>query len=197
MPMHGALVEIDGSGIILAGRSGAGKSTACRRLPPPWRVLGDDLCLPVRGVSGDYRVHPLPTWSAVSEDGGPGLCRSGLSVPLRAVFFLQQSPRDECVGLKKSAAAVSMAASAIEVFRSVDSNFPRQEEADVKKALYANAASLALAVPAFVQKISLTGRFWENIEKALEVGVTARPLAAGTIEGHKSGSVIVRAGGGY
>ncbi len=34
LPVHGALVEIDGSGVILAGRSGAGKSTASRRFPP-------------------------------------------------------------------------------------------------------------------------------------------------------------------
>jgi SynChlorMet cassette protein ScmC len=197
MPVHGALVEIDGSGIILAGRSGTGKSTACRRLSPPWRVLADDLCLLVRGVSGDYRAHPLPTWSALRENGGLGICRSGSSVPLRAVFFLEQSSEDECLDLKRSTAAISMAASALEVFRSIDFGFPQKEEKEVKKALYANAASLALAVPGFMLRISLTGLFWEKIEEKLEKGGAVRPLETDSIEGRISGSVMVRAGGGY
>jgi len=168
LPIHGALVEIDGAGVILAGRSGEGKSTACRRLPAPWRVLGDDLCLVVRDVFGEYRVHPLPTWSAFGENGGSGVCRSGSSVPLRAVFFLEQSAGDECLALKKSKAAISLAASALQVFRSIDFAFPRGEEASVKKALYDNAASLAVVVPSYLLQLSLHGRFWEKIEEVLE-----------------------------
>jgi len=167
LPIHGALVEIDGSGVILAGRSGEGKSTACRRFPPPWRVLGDDLCLVVRGVSGEYRVHPLPTWSAVGENGGSGVCSSGLSVPLRAVFFLEQSPVDESIPLKRSTAAISLAGSSLEVFRSIDFGFPKKEEASVKKALYESAASIAVETPAYLLRLSLQGRFWEKIEEAL------------------------------
>jgi len=167
LPVHGALVEIDGSGVILAGRSGAGKSTACRRLSPPWRVLGDDLCLVVSDISGDYRAHPLPTWSAIRENGGPGVCRAGASVPLRAVFFLEQSSGDECLDLKKNTAAISMAGAAVEVFRSIDFGFPRREEPAVKKALYANASSMASKIPACLLRLSLTGRFWERIEEAL------------------------------
>jgi hypothetical protein len=72
--------------------------------------------------------------------------------------------------MKKSMAAVSLTASTMEVFRSVDPLFPTQEEAGVKKALYDNAASIALAVPACILRISLTGRFWEKIEALLETG---------------------------
>ena len=165
LPVHGALVEIDGSGVILAGRSGAGKSTACRRLSPPWRVLGDDLCLVVSDFSGGYRAHPLPTWSAFIENGG--MCQSGTSVPLRAVFFLGQSHEDQCLDLKKNAAAISMAGAAIEVFQSIDFGFPHREEPAVKKALYANASSMASKIPACLFRLSLTGRFWERIEEAL------------------------------
>jgi SynChlorMet cassette protein ScmC len=170
LPIHGALVEIDGIGVILAGRSGEGKSTACRRLPPHWRVLGDDLCLVVRDLFGQYRVHPLPTWSAFGENGGSGVCRSGSSVPLRAVFFLEQSIGDECFVLKKSTAAISLAASALQVFRSIDFGFPRGEEASVKKALYASASSLAMVAPSHLLRVSLQGRFWEQIGDVLEQG---------------------------
>jgi SynChlorMet cassette protein ScmC len=165
LPVHGALVEIDGSGVILAGRSGAGKSTASRRLPPPWRVLGDDLCLVMPDFSGGYRAHPLPTWSAFIEGGG--MCQSCSPVPLRAVFFLGQSQVDQFLRMNKNAAAISMAGAAIEIFRSIDSEFPRSEEPDVKKALYINASSMALKIPAFRLRLSLTGRFWERIEEAL------------------------------
>jgi SynChlorMet cassette protein ScmC len=170
LPVHGALVEIGGAGVILAGRSGEGKSTACRRLEAPWRVLGDDLCLVVPCASGGFRAHPLPTWSALREREDWRACRSGESVCLRAVFFLEQSAEDECRLLKKSAAAISLAASALEVFRSIDFEFPRREEKEVKKALYASAASLALEIPSHLLRLSLTGRFWEKIEQILKKG---------------------------
>ncbi|HOD35458.1 MAG TPA: SynChlorMet cassette protein ScmC [Syntrophales bacterium] len=193
LPVHGALVEIEGSGVILAGSSGAGKSTTSRRFPPPWSVLGDDLCLVVRGASGEYRVHPLPTWSAFGGNGGSGVCHSGLSVPLRAVFFLAQSQEDCCLDLKRSITALSLSRSALEVFRSIDFEFPRREEASVKKALYESAASIAMATPAYHLCLSLTGRFWEKIEEVLErvkqsrgevnlntgVGIDAMGLAQG------------------
>ncbi len=94
--------------------------------------------------------------------------QSGISVPLRAVFFLEQSPTDEVLPLKKSNAAIYLAGSALEVFRSIDFTFPRGEEANVKRALYDNAASIAVETPAHLLHLSLTGRFWEKIEEVLE-----------------------------
>jgi SynChlorMet cassette protein ScmC len=88
-------------------------------------------------------------------------------VPLRAVFYLEQSPADECLELKKNAAAISIARSALEVFRSIDFEFPLREELEVKKDLYIGAASMAAAIPVFRLRLSLTGRFWERIEEAL------------------------------
>jgi len=42
LPLHGALVERDGKGVLLAGPREAGKSTCCRRLPTPWNPLCDE-----------------------------------------------------------------------------------------------------------------------------------------------------------
>jgi SynChlorMet cassette protein ScmC len=170
LPVHGALVENNESGIILAGRSGIGKSTACSRLPAPWRALSDDTCLVLKNPGGGFRVHPLPTWSAFRYDRMAGRSRAGVSLPLRAVFFLKQAREDECVEMKESAAAISLASIAHQVFRSIDRKYPRTEDADVSKALYANAVSLALTVPAYVLRISLKGRFCEKIEDVLEKG---------------------------
>src|SRR5208283_1881855 len=46
-PLHAALVEHDGVGVLLAGQGCAGKSTCCRRLPDTWEVLCDDQALVV------------------------------------------------------------------------------------------------------------------------------------------------------
>jgi SynChlorMet cassette protein ScmC len=170
LPVHGALVEIGGAGVILAGRSGAGKSTACRRLLAPWRVQGDDLCLVVPCATGGYCAHPLPTWSALRENGGSGMCRSRSSVPLRAVFFIEQSAEDECLDLKRSTAALSMAGSALQVFKSIKTEFPRGEHSRVRMSVYDNAASLSLSVPSYLLRVSLDGRFWELMERALCMG---------------------------
>jgi hypothetical protein len=35
---------------------------------------------------------------------------------------------------------------------------------------FANAAAMAEAVPTYILRLSLTGRFWEKIEKVLEKG---------------------------
>jgi SynChlorMet cassette protein ScmC len=90
-----------------------------------------------------------------------------VSVPLQAFFFLQQGPADECLDLTKSSGAVSLASSALQVLRSVDYSFPRGENAHVKRGLYANAASIALAIPSYLFRVSLSGRFWEKIEEVL------------------------------
>ena len=168
VPIHGALVESHGSGVILAGRSGEGKSTACRRLPEPWRAVSDDMCLVLKCPEGGFRAHPLPTWSVFRQDRTAGRVRAGVALPLRAVFFLRQAREDECLEMKKSAAAVSLASVALQVFRSIDCDYPRTEDSEVNKSLYVNASSLALAVPAYILRISLTGRFWETIEAVLE-----------------------------
>jgi len=102
------------------------------------------------------------------QDRTAGRVRAGVALPLRAVFFLRQAREDECLEMKKSAAAVSLASVALQVFRSIDRDYPRTEDSEVNKSLYVNASSLALAVPAYILRISLTGRFWETIEAVLE-----------------------------
>ncbi len=61
--VHGALVERNGTGVILAGPGGVGKTTASKRLPSTWRSLSDDTALIVKSPDGTYWAHPWPTWS--------------------------------------------------------------------------------------------------------------------------------------
>lgn len=84
-------------GVLLAGRSGVGKSTALRRLPSPWLALADDVTLLLRDEKGTYWAHPWPTWSRFfGEEASDGrdIWNVQRAVPLRAIFVLEQGEKD-------------------------------------------------------------------------------------------------------
>jgi SynChlorMet cassette protein ScmC len=101
--LHGALATRTSGGILLAGPVNVGKSTASRRLPPPWRALCDDIALVIRGPQGSYWAHPWPTWSRFFHQGidppPGGSWDVQQAVPLRAIFFLSQAPDDRAEAL--------------------------------------------------------------------------------------------------
>lgn len=174
-PIHAALAELEGRGVLLAGRGGVGKSTCCRRLPPPWRAPADDLVLVVREASGRYCAHALPTWSAVhSGDEGPGNIKR--FIPLEAIFFLEQSNEDKAVQVGKGEAAVACRRSVMEVFWSLGPFKLVGDPLNVTRQVFENAAAFSLAVPACLLRVSLTGRFWERIEEALEAPQAIRDI---------------------
>ena len=70
--IHGALAKKNNQGIILAGPSDAGKTTASLRLPSSWTSLSDDCTLIVRDDNGQYHAHPWPTWSSFLLNGNQG-----------------------------------------------------------------------------------------------------------------------------
>ncbi|MBP8695261.1 MAG: SynChlorMet cassette protein ScmC [Syntrophobacterales bacterium] len=168
-PAHAALVERNGRGVLLAGRGGIGKSTCCRRLPPPWRALADDLALVIRDDSGYYRAHALPTWSDLRA-GSESTWDVRRSVPLEAIFFLDQSEADEATPAGRGEAAVACRRAAMEVFWSVGPFVLREDPMNIATRAFENAVDFSLALPAYRLRVSLTGRFWEKIEEVLEKG---------------------------
>lgn len=58
---------------------------------------------------------------------------------------------------------------AMMVFRSVDSFTVRDGRPELRRRIFSAASSLASAVPCFVLRLSLTGRFWEKIERVLDM----------------------------
>jgi len=170
LPLHAALAEIGGQGVILAGISGAGKSTCCRRFPAPWRILSDDMAIVVPCEDGALRAHPLPTWSAVKAQSVERPCIIRHSVPVRAIFFLVQSCSESAVPLAGGRAALSIYDAAMQVFMSVDYSAGIPGASAYTRKLFENAAQMVLAVPAFVLEVSLEGRFWEYMERALDPG---------------------------
>jgi SynChlorMet cassette protein ScmC len=163
LPVHAALVEREGKGILLAGPGNSGKSTACCRLAPPWHTLSDDQALVVRSNRKGYLVHPLPTWSDYIHRRTRGTWAVERFVPLAAVFFLEQAGADQAVPLGRERAAALFYRRSAEVWHSLWARQP-EEANSLKRRTFDNACQVALHIPAYTLRVSLAGRFWEKIE---------------------------------
>lgn len=167
LPLHGALIELDGKGAILAGTGGAGKSSSCSRLPSPWKILSDDEVLLVKNEEKVCQAHPFPTWSDLIFRGLKKSWNVEYHVPVQALFFIEQAEEDEIVSLGEGAATVHIFNSASQA-SFIDFEKDAQRATYLRKQIFDNACALAKAVPSYTLKISLTGRFWEKIEALLE-----------------------------
>jgi SynChlorMet cassette protein ScmC len=164
--LHGALAVRDGAGFVLAGPSGVGKSTASRRLPLPWLSLCDDCTLLVRDAHGHYWAHPWPTWSLLRNPGPVGSWPVEQEVPLKALLFLTQSSFDRAEPVTPTPGAALITESAYHLARVVASTPDAGANRTICAKYLCAARALAAAVPAFRLRISLAGRFWDEIERA-------------------------------
>ena len=169
LPFHAALAEFGGRGVLFAAAGRTGKSTCSQRLPPPWTSWCDDEALVVRHPQQGYRVHPFPTWS-------DHLCRdlnttwpAEHHVALSAIFFLEQAPDNALVPLGSGAAAARICEAARQVLLFQWRGMPPEKRAQSATQVLNNACALAKTVPAYRLRFSLEGRFWEQVETALEV----------------------------
>ena len=168
LPLHAALLELDGRGILLAAPGNTGKSTSCSRLPDYWNVLGDDEALVAYEPGNGYRVHPFPTWSEYIWSSSRKSWNVQQSVPLHSLFFLEQAENDEVIPLGAGQAAVSINKSATEVARKLWRGLDDETKRPLVKLQFDNACEMAKYIPAFTLRATLHGRFWEEIEKVLK-----------------------------
>ncbi len=91
--LHGGLAACGGSGVILTGPPGMGKSTTCARLRRPWRAACDDATLVMPDARGGYRAHPWPTWSRYYFGDPPRTWAVGAGVQLATLATLSRAPR--------------------------------------------------------------------------------------------------------
>lgn len=167
LPVHAALVECQGIGALLAAPRSTGKSTCCRRLPPPWQALCDDETLIVRDNNTRYLAHPFPTWSDYLRGNSTKRWNVQRSLPLSAIFFLEPAETDGVVSIGQGLATTHINQSAIQVCRRNWKSLDKYEERAYKLQLFENACELAKAVPTFKLRVSLNGRFWEEMENIL------------------------------
>ncbi len=167
--LHGALAERNGCGVILAGHSGVGKTTASIRLPSPWRSLSDDMTLVVRDEQGRYWGHPWPTWSFFWESNNSDRKWDvSYSVPLKGLFFLAQAPEDRAERIGAGQAACMLLETAQQATSGrLDDKSINGDLTAMNLQLFKNACIMAKSMKSFILNVSLNGPFWNEIDLAL------------------------------
>ncbi|MCM1567438.1 MAG: SynChlorMet cassette protein ScmC [Dehalobacter sp.] len=164
--MHSAMMELGGKGVVLAAESGTGKSTCYRRIEKPWRAVTDEEALVVK-VGDRYIMHPMPTWKNYYELGMKEASNVQQQIPLHAIFFLERGEKDRAFPVGKGKAALLIYQSSIQLLGKYWLFMSMPEAAAFRKKLLDNACNIAASVPAYTLQATLTGRFWEEMEKAL------------------------------
>jgi SynChlorMet cassette protein ScmC len=170
--LHAGLAVRDGVGYLLAGKSGVGKSTCSGRLPHPWRSLSDDQSLVrSKNVGSDkrYFVHPVPTWGRYFYHDSEEIWEVEQSFQLGTIFFLDKAVTNELISLGKGEAAVRIYQSATTMAEAYMQHLSRNEQHCLGSRMIQNACELSTAVPAFVLRTSLTGHFWDEMDRAIRV----------------------------
>ena len=163
--LHGALAENGHTGVILTGPGQVGKTTASRRLPPPWHSLCDDATLIVNDRKGDYHAHPWPTWSRLYSSGPGGKWDVQRAVPLQAIFFLAQSLDNRVSHINTGPAIAMLMESVQQVSRPMTRKLKEPEVHTLYREQLAAASRVVRVVPIYMLHINLNGNFWKEIER--------------------------------
>jgi len=168
-PMHAALAAYQGRGVLIAAPGETGKSTCCRRLPGYWQTLCDDQALVLRDRNGGFRAHPFPTWSDHLWRESKNSWTVERTVPLAALFFLEQAAVDEVLPLNEPTQTVlKLFQSAKEIWEPAWARIERKEKAGQLSMLFRNVSQLGRVVPAFRLRATLDGEFWKEMEAVLD-----------------------------
>lgn len=167
LPLHAAIAELDGMGMLLAAKGGTGKSTCCQRLPGYWNVLGDDEVLMAKSESTGYAGHPIPTWSHYLYGERIATWRTESPAPIRAIFFLEQAENEALVPLAQGISSLRIYASINPVYKMCWTSLFHAEKHHLNAMLFHNACDMAAHIPTFILKFSRTGEFWSPIEETL------------------------------
>lgn len=169
-PMHAALIERRGRGIVVAAPGNTGKSTLCRRLPPRWKALSDDEALIVPDIEGRYLAHPFPTWSDYIWNKSENTWNVERSVFLEAIFFLEQAEVNEVEAVDKVNAVTIMNRSVHEVFFKNCADKKEVKETPRRRILFENVCRAARVVRSFRLRCTLSGELWDEIDRAIGAG---------------------------
>jgi len=164
--IHGALIEYEKQGFLLAGPGGEGKSTASRRIPPPWQAHSDDATLLVRDSQGGFWAHPWPTWSDFFYGGKGGSWDVKLALPLKAINFINQADQDQTQVTGEGEAVCLLLEVVEQASRVADRDMDVQERRDSNLMRFEVITQLTKSIPCFKLGMTKTGAFWHEIERA-------------------------------
>jgi len=122
--LHGALLEVDGRGVVLFAPCGMGKSTSCRRFASQGgKVLCDDKLFVTFTDDGRLLAQPCPTWSreVLSTEIETDFTTT---LPLGALLFLNRGEDDRIVPIKAGAWHLQLLQSNSNFFRRPADAFP-------------------------------------------------------------------------
>ncbi len=164
-PIHAASAEFNGNGIIIAASGGTGKSTCYNRLPAYWHPMADDEALIVKEQK-KYHIHPMPTWSDYLFNRKIKICNSDYYVPLKGIFFLEQSKEDSVENLTKNLCVHKLHNALREPWESYWVKTEKEARAEMSVNVFHNACEIiSSGIPCYKLKATLHGKFWEGIEK--------------------------------
>jgi SynChlorMet cassette protein ScmC len=162
----------------MAGPSGIGKTTCCLEIPAPWRAHCDGETIVLRDKSRRFVAHPFPTWSDLAWN----CCERSWGVqeyfPLAAVFFLEQGKDDAVAPVDKVEMTMRLYSASVAVLQRMLVRLQVQEVRLLNRKLFDNACRVAKEIPGYKLKFSLTGRFWNHMERVLFPGYKKRRLGS-------------------
>jgi SynChlorMet cassette protein ScmC len=162
--LHGALAEKNNCGVIFAGNSGVGKTTAVNRLPNPWRPLCDETTLVVRDGHGAYWAHPMPTRSRFIRDKSGGTWNVQHAVPLKGICLLLQDENDRLCPIKTAEATYLVTRFAEQALSQIFFGTEYTRGNSLLKKIFDNSYDLAKSIPVYILKLSLRGEFWNQLD---------------------------------
>jgi SynChlorMet cassette protein ScmC len=173
--LHRRGVEKEEGAVLLAGRSGIGKSTTSTRLPLPWRSLCDDMTLVLRRTTGAvedslYWAHPWPTWSRFfGGEKSESNCQWDVqyAVPLRAIFFLEQGKEDCVCPIGPGEAVCRLTPLARDTTTYLMRGWPLEKISAFNQERFENLCNIVKTLPAYKLNVKLHGKFWLKMDEVL------------------------------
>jgi SynChlorMet cassette protein ScmC len=174
--VHGALAELNGIGVILAGPGGVGKTTASKRLPHPWRSLSDDTALIVKSPDGTYWAHPWPTWSRCRQGDMSGSWDVQTAVKIGLICMLRQCQDDRISLLPLRQVISELVDVSGQTFTILANGMSQSALRCLNLMRFHNAVVMAKKLPVCRLEISKNGEFWEEIKRFLNAPIKMRKM---------------------
>jgi SynChlorMet cassette protein ScmC len=166
--LHGALAELNGNGVILAGPGGGGKTTASQRLPFPWRSLCDDTTLIVPDGQKKFWVHPWPTWSKFLFGGTGGCWDVQRATPLRAIFLLSKTGDNGVQSIGTARATANLFNLSEEVSMPITRALSPDDLRKYRCQRFNNICKMVKTVPNYLLHLKTDNGFWKDVESKLD-----------------------------
>jgi SynChlorMet cassette protein ScmC len=164
--VHGVLLAHRGNGIILAGASGVGKTTAASRMPADtWKQYSDDLTLVVCDKRGDYFAYPWPGPKAYPYYELRYNLSSGL--PLKGMFLLVRRKEVQFNPIKKMHGIALLQHVVDQAFDIPDPAVVYDGSREMRKKRLENLSRFVEKNPVFELSLDMVDPFWLEIEKRL------------------------------